>query len=164
LARDVYIDPTLTHSIAHQRELEHALGTLTQWNLARQISDLLLIDALISNWDRFEDHPQAFGRNCHVVAGQLVAIDQGAAFTDRPYRRPMMLLEGVERFNTVTVDALRRLTPETTRDLLFPKGSSETRRRFAHFWTQRQKILARIDALEQTHGRDAIYFPSEESP
>lgn len=129
---------------------------LTTEQLASQISQVLVFDYLIGNWDRFSGVPEWAGVNCQFKDNKIVSIDNGASFpaysNEKVYERFMM----AERFSMHMIDALRALDKGQTFKLLFPEPSKYETEAFEQFWKQRSSLLTRIDSLSQTYGSKRV--------
>ena len=129
---------------------------LTTELLASQISQVLVFDYLIGNWDRFSGVPEWAGVNCQFKDNKIVSIDNGASFpaysNDKVYERFMM----TERFSMHMIDSLRALDKAQTFKLLFPDPSAYETSAFEQFWKQRSALLTRIDSLSQTYGSKRV--------
>ena len=126
--------------------------------LMQQISDMLAMDHLTNNWDRFSGDPALYGANCHLEPGGLVAIDNGASFPPWNADRVVRRLKLSQRFTKSFVLALRRLEYEKTIERLFPDANFEEEKRFEIFWQRRDELLAYIDGLIAVYGEDAVLF------
>jgi len=131
-------------------------GEMTVRTLAQQISDVLSMDYLSNNWDRFSGDPELYGANCHMEPGGLVAIDNGAAFPPWDTSRVERRFKLTQRFSRRFVLALRRLDHDKTQERLFPGANTDELKRFEIFWGRRQSLLDRVDALIKEHGEDEI--------
>jgi hypothetical protein len=137
----------------------HNLASVSERELGKQISNMLVFDYLITNWDRFSPNPAYAGANCEVHAGRLVSIDNGASFQDSPNDFVEQRLHFVERFSRQMLHAIRHLDREKTLHRLFPKPSPYDRRRFEHFWQQRKRLLAYVEKLKTRYGKsNVVYF------
>lgn len=129
---------------------------LTLEALARQVSEVLTFDYLIGNWDRFSGVKAWWGVNCQYKDGQIVSIDNGASFptyvNDKVRDRFMM----TERFSRRWIEQLRGLDKAMTQRVLFPNGSELERQSFERFWSQREHVLERVEALSATYGSDKV--------
>ena len=140
----------------HFREIVEEAGTANTRDLARQISNLLVFDFLINNWDRFSG--SYYGVNCQWASGQFVSIDNGAGFMTRDPVRPRQRLHQVGRFSRRLVEEVRQLDRESLLPLLFPDPTERERENFAVFWNRRQELLDYIDGLIAERGEDAVLF------
>ncbi len=129
---------------------------LTTRDFARQLSDLMLMDFLTNNWDRFSGDPNNYGANCHIHPGGLIAIDNGAAFPPWNAPRVERRLEIVKVFHRDFVMRLRAMTPETIDERLFPNATKEEQRSLKVFWDRRQQALKHIDAMITKYGEEAV--------
>ena len=129
---------------------------LTVKNLAAQVSDVLVFDYLIGNWDRFSGVGSWWGVNCQYKNGHIVSIDNGAAFpkysNDKVYDRFMM----TERFSARFIKNLRDLDKDATFNMLFPEPSKHETACFEQFWKQRESVLSRVDALSEKYGAEKV--------
>ena len=141
----------------YKRVLSRA-GALDTKGLAHQISDMLVFDFLVGNWDRFSGVPEWYGANCQFADGQIVSIDNGAAFPSFANKKVSGRFDRVERFSRSFIHALRLLDKKGTRDRLFPGDSRKETGRFKRFWKQRAAVLGRVDELIERHGEDAVLF------
>ncbi|MDX9721407.1 MAG: hypothetical protein RBU37_11725 [Myxococcota bacterium] len=151
----LFADRSLAKKAEKVMELSEATDTR---GLAGQISDILLFDYLVGNWDRFSTVKDWWGTNCQFAAGQIVSIDNGAAFPNFANKKVKSKFEMVERFRTSMVRELRALDKERTLARLFPDASKREQEMFEQFWTQRELALARIDALIAQHGESSVLY------
>ncbi|HHH11511.1 MAG TPA: hypothetical protein ENK23_05490 [Sorangium sp.] len=135
------------------RLLKKHLRGASRRQLARQLSNVIAFDFLVSNWDRFSTSKKFVGANCQIRRGNIVSIDNGAAFPLYPQRSPGRRLKLVQRFSRTLVAALRALPKQATRKRLFRRVGNDDKRRFALFWKQRAALLAYIDALIAQYGK-----------
>mgnify|MGYP007011827565 CR=1 FL=1 len=138
-----------------------ALQGVPAMELLHQLSDLHVFDYLTNNWDRYQ--PERFGLNCHVRAGRVVALDNGAtflpaaAFSDRS---TAWRLRRIRHFSASTVAHLRALDTELARDILFPGNRPDEREAFDAMLERRDAMLAHVDRLIARHGEEAVLtFP-----
>ncbi len=139
------------------------LSKYTDWtkdlstkDFARQLSDLMLLDFLTNNWDRFSQDPGNYGANCHIQPGGIIAIDNGAAFPAWHAPRVVKRLDVVKVFHRDLVTRLRALTPETLNDRLFPNPTKEEKKSLQRFWERRDQALKHIDQQIAKYGEDAV--------
>lgn len=129
---------------------------LTVKALAAQVSEILVFDYLIGNWDRFSGVGSWWGVNCQYKDGRIISIDNGASFpkysNDKVYERFMM----TERFSSHFIQNLRELDKDTTFKMLFPEPSKHETESFEQFWKQRASVLSRIDKLTEKYGADKV--------
>ncbi|MBQ9395196.1 MAG: hypothetical protein IJU23_06710 [Proteobacteria bacterium] len=129
---------------------------LTVKNLAAQVSDILVFDYLVGNWDRFSGVGSWWGVNCQYKDGHIVSIDNGAAFpkfgNDKVYQRFMM----TERFSARFIKNLRELDKDATFQMLFPEPTKHETASFEQFWKQRASVLSRVDALSEKYGKEKV--------
>lgn len=139
----------------HKRLIAYTEG-LTLVDISRGISDLLVVDFLTNNWDRFSGDPNLYGANCHFVPGRFLALDNGASFPPWDTQRVERRLRYTQRFNRKLIYALRRLEREPTYARLFPNPRSDEEKRFDIFWARRTQLLEYVDGLIDTYGEDAV--------
>lgn len=123
---------------------------------ARQISQLLVFDFLVSNWDRFSTVEAYYGANTHFAKGRLISLDNGAAFHSQSMQGVDSTLPWIERFSREQIAAIRALTPESFDHVLYPTVDSDAGQRLRVFWIQRKRLLRHVDALIERYGRDAV--------
>ncbi|MBO4350040.1 MAG: hypothetical protein J6A01_03715 [Proteobacteria bacterium] len=130
--------------------------SVTTKQLAAQVSEVLVFDFLVGNWDRFSGVPDWWGVNCQYKDNRIVSIDNGAAFptysNDKVYERFMM----AERFSAHFINALRDLDKEQTFKILFPSPSKHETESFEQFWRQRSQVLNRVDTLSEKYGVERV--------
>ena len=145
-----------THTAKLLGSLLDQSPNLTTEQLAAQVSEVLVFDFLIGNWDRFSGVPDWWGVNCQYKDNQIVSIDNGAAFpaysNDKVYERFML----VERFSEHFIEALRNLDKEQTFKMLFPSPSKHETESFEQFWRQRNQVLNRVDTLSEKYGVEHV--------
>lgn len=147
---------TSTH---HGRVLSRAKEMTTR-DLAQQISDMLVFDFLVGNWDRFSTVPEWWGANCQFGDGKIISIDNGAAFPIYTNSKVTDRFMRVQRFSRGLIHELRLLEKEQTKAWFFPDPSSKEEESFERFWKQRAIVLGRVDALVEQYGEDAVMaFP-----
>jgi len=139
------------------RRIVSQRGDATTRSMARQLSNILVFDFLVSNWDRFSTATQYYGVNNQFADGRFVSIDNGAAFPTIHFPDVRERLSPVSRFSRRMITAIRALNPETLNPVLFPNPSIDERARLEVFWSQRDRLLDRMRTLVSTHGRDAVY-------
>jgi len=129
---------------------------LTTQAILQQISDLILIDFLTNNWDRFSGDQDNYGANCHFRSGGIIAIDNDAAFPPWHAPRVVRRLQLVKRFSKQLVQNLRDLNPDDVYPRLFPNPTKEEIVSLQRFTERRQEALDYIDNLIQQHGAENI--------
>lgn len=129
---------------------------------ARDIADLLLLDLLFSNPDRFT------GGNTLMAlpSRRLLMIDNGASFRrvphlDRPYHRQNLALMG--RVRRATYQRLLRFDEEQleriVRRPVGRKGHYLSRQERKALLKRRLLIIAHVERLIKAHGDAAVYLP-----
>ncbi len=142
-----------------ERKFDEFTENISSMQLLQQISDIILIDFLSNNWDRFSGDPDNFGANCHLQNGGIVAIDNGAAFPPWHTPRVQRRLHMVQRFSKALVENLRHFDPDEILNHLFPNPTREELKAFALFKERRKQALDYIDSLIQKYGEaDVLVF------
>jgi hypothetical protein len=131
---------------------------MTIRQVAHQLSDLLALDFLTNNWDRFSGHVELFGANCHFEPGGFVAIDNGASFPEWNTPRVTARLKLSQRFSRRLISSLRLLDRDQTLARLFPNPTRQEIKRFDIFWARRAELLSYVDQLIAQHGAKAVLF------
>ena len=134
------------------------LENLTKYELARQISNLIVFDFLVNNWDRFSGVPKLYGINCQIVHGRLMSIDNGAAFAKTPNSKPRQHLEQIQRFSRLTYDAIRAFDKESLTKALFPSPSPMELEKIDTFWALRDAYLNYVEQCIEKNGEDETFF------
>jgi hypothetical protein len=136
--------------------LYRRLEGVTIRQLVQQLSDLLVMDFLTNNWDRFSGYTELFGANCHVEPGGVIAIDNGAAFPEWNTPRVAHRLKLTQRFSRRLILSIRRLDRDQTLARLFPNPTKKEIKRFDIFWARRAELLTYVDALIAHHGEERV--------
>lgn len=134
------------------------IGGATTRSVAAQLSDLLVFDFLINNWDRFSTVTDYYGVNNQFASGRFVSIDNGAGFHTQASSRVKERLYMSQRFSAKLIAAIRMLDPKTIDHLLFPGYTKDEAVRLAVFWKQRDALLAYVDSLIREYGRDRVLY------
>ena len=123
-------------------------GDMTSRDILQQISDMILMDYLTNNWDRFAGGgPEHYGANCHFHDGGLLGIDNDAAFPPWHAPRVERRLAMVEMFSRDLVANLRTLDPDELLLHLFPNPTKSELASFERFKERRESALKYIDGL-----------------
>jgi Golgi casein kinase, C-terminal, Fam20 len=144
--------------LAQDGALPDSPGTLA---LARQISDMLVFDYLIGNFDRFS------GANAqgNAAEGRLYLRDHNMAFFEplRPqhHHRVLARLKRVQRFSRRLVELLRGLTEQRLTDALRNdedpvRGPLLTKGQMASLLDRKRAILSYVSALIERHGEHNV--------
>lgn len=123
--------------------------------LSAQLSDILVFDFLTNNWGRFRSKPARWGRANHLSDGRLTTLRTDTVFQTRSSKRVRGRFRWTSRFRRSTITALRLLERRQTAELLYPSPSALERKKFELFWSQRRRLLKRVDRLVAHHGRHA---------
>ncbi|MCA9563190.1 MAG: tetratricopeptide repeat protein [Myxococcales bacterium] len=137
-------------------ELLEERGDITTRSLARQISNLLVFDFLINNWDRFSG--AYYGVNCQFADGHFLSLDNGAGFMTREPERPRQRLHMVTRFSRTMIREIREMDTEAFLPVLFPNPTAQEEEMWEAFEVRRQELLQYVDELIEAHGEDQVLF------
>lgn len=139
--------------------LKH-FGELSTYGLAKQISNLLVFDFLINNWDRFSGVKSFYGVNCQFANGAFMSIDNGAAFPVTPQAKPDKWLKSIRRFSRATHRAILELEADQQRvnDYLFLDPSPVEVKRLETFWNQRELYLDYVQECIDKYGESETLF------
>ncbi|MCL2325271.1 MAG: hypothetical protein FWC40_02025 [Proteobacteria bacterium] len=140
------------------KALEPHLQSITPYDLARQIANMIVFDFLINNWDRFSGKPEFWGVNCQFKNGRFVSIDNGAAFSKTPHPKPEKWLHSIQRFSKTAHRAIENLDKEETYRVLFQNPSDYDESRYETFWQQRQRYLDYVQSLIDANGIESTLF------
>jgi hypothetical protein len=135
--------------------------SVTPEDFLRQLSNLHVFDALISNWDRYSDDIP--GVNCQWNHGMFVSIDNGASFPKTHKRKrdtwPLQRMKKyVQRYSRTTINAIRWMDTDRLYPVLFPPSlaSDKDAIRYQLFLERREALLAHVDTLIDEHGEDNV--------
>ena len=132
-------------------------GDMTSRDILQQISDMILMDYLTNNWDRFAGGgPEHYGANCHFHDGGLLGIDNDAAFPPWHAPRVERRLAMVEMFSRDLVANLRTLDPDELLLHLFPNPTKSELASFERFKERRESALKYIDGLIKKKGEENV--------
>ena len=142
------------------QKLAPHLENTSKYELARQISNMLVFDYLINNWDRFSGSPTLYGVNCQIVKGRFMSIDNGAGFPKTPNSKPDKHLHEISRFSRSTYLAIVDLEnhQDDVNHILFPNPSDVEKDRLATFWNQRKKYLDYVNQCIKKNGESETFF------
>lgn len=134
-------------------------GDTTGLDFARQLSNLHVFDYLLNNWDRYSG--VFWGVNCQWNNGTFVSIDNGAVLQRRGWGSAIATRNRMRRiriFSRSTVEALRAMDYDLTRQLLLPPSPhhSDEDERFENFWGRRVEFLEWLDQLIESRGEDLV--------
>ncbi len=139
-------------------KLKKHLADASAYDIALQISNMLVLDLLTNNWDRYSSNQAFYGVNCQIANQRFVSIDNGAAFSQTVNPKPRKHVQAIQRFSRITVEAIRAWDHDRTLERLFPNATSFDRERFETFWAQRQYFLNTIDQLVAQNGEEQTLF------
>ena len=125
-------------------------------DLLKQISDMILIDYLTNNWDRYSGVQSNYGANCHIRKGGLIAIDNDAAFPAWHTPRVVKRLHQVKVFNRALAENLRLLDPDELLPRLIPNPTKEEQKSYDRFKERRRDALKYIDGLIAKYGEENV--------
>lgn len=128
------------------------------YDLARQLSNLLVFDYLINNWDRFSGAPALYGVNCQFSHGKFMSIDNGAGFSQTPHAKPEKHLHEITRFSRLTYESIKGFDKDEVANILFPNPSVHEMDKIETFWKLREKYLQYVDACIAKNGEAETFF------
>lgn len=140
------------------QKLQKHIQNTTKYALAKQISNLIVFDFLINNWDRFSGLKDFYGVNCQIANGRFMSIDNGASFANTPNPKPQKNLHRIQRFSKVTYDAIRAFDKNELLEFLFPNASKMEIGKIDTLWKLRQEFLDYIDSCIKKNGEDETFF------
>ncbi len=157
------------HAVAFfgAEKVDDELGGISARRLARQISDILLIDYLVGNYNRFAPTEENWGTRTRMVKGLVVSVDDSAAFLSEDSVRVRGRFSWASRFSKTTIDSLKNLDEKRVNELLFPDATPEEAEKLDSFWSQRKKALRRVDKLVKKYGAKDVFSldpPAESAP
>ncbi|MBQ9244411.1 MAG: hypothetical protein IJ165_14535 [Proteobacteria bacterium] len=139
-------------------KLEPHLKGLNLYALGRQISNLIVFDFLINNWDRFSGSEKLYGVNCQISHGRFMSIDNGASFSPSAKEKPERHLHEISRFSRLTYEAIKRFGEWDMYAYLFPNPSQFERAKFEMFQAQCQKFLEYVESCIARNGEAETFF------
>lgn len=142
----------------YAQKLEKHFAGVTQYDLARQISNLFVFDFLINNWDRFSGLKSLYGVNCQFAHGRFMSIDNGASFSQTPNPKPEKNLHKIQRFSKLTYDAIAAFDRDQLLDYLFQEPTTYEKQKFETFWNQRQAYLDYVESCIEKNGESETFF------
>ena len=142
----------------YTQKLAPHIEDLTIYDLARQISNLIVFDFLINNWDRFSGVEELKGVNCQIAHGRFMSIDNGASFSQTPHPKPLKHLHEITRFSRMTYEAIQSFDKTAMQAYLFPDATKFEQDKFETFWKQRQTYLDYVHECIQKNGESETFF------
>lgn len=139
-------------------KLDKHIQGVTKYDLARQISNLIVFDFLINNWDRFSGLKSLYGVNCQFANGRFMSIDNGASFSQTPNPKPKKNLHRIQRFSKLTYDAILAFDKGKLLEYLFQEPTVFERQKFETFWNQRQAYLDYVQSCIEKNGESETFF------
>lgn len=129
---------------------------------AQEISDLIVFDFLIANWDRWNGlNTLEDGR------GHLVYRDNNAGFqvpvSSSRYERVLGWLHRVSRFSSGLIERARALDLDSLRDAMADDAAGDdtvllTDDQLRDVLRRRDVLVQYVEGLARRHGRDAVLF------
>ncbi len=153
-----FISEKHKRGVKFANKLQPHLQNISQYELARQISNLFVFDFLINNWDRFSGAPDLYGVNCQFSNGRFMSIDNGASFSQTPNPKPERNLHEISRFSRLTYEAILHWEKDEMAELLFPSASDFEKEKFETFWSQREKYLEYVKSCINKNGSEETFF------
>jgi hypothetical protein len=168
-----WLNPTIDATGEYDRPLRDAMAVVEERNrdawralvrefddtsvrqTAAQISNLLVFDFMINNWDRFSDKEEYYGVNNQFADGQFVSIDNGAGFGLRHSSRVQSRFDLVGRFSREMIASVRLIEPRY-QGFLMPNPSDSEQQRMKLFWERRTQVLTRVKKQMEQYDEDDI--------
>jgi hypothetical protein len=132
-------------------------GQLRVRDLVKQISNVLVLDYLTNNFERFESGQGPTTWNLAVKNGKVVSLDDGGAFQSRASTRIKGRFSWVEKFDKTMFDSLAQLNREAIEPTLIPEATAAERVALRVFWKQQQAYVDHVKK-ETLRRPDALFF------
>jgi len=132
-------------------------GQIRVRDLVKQISNVLVLDYLTNNFERFESSQGPTTWNLAVKNGKVVSLDDGGAFQPRASTRIKGRFSWVERFDKTMFDSVAALNRETVEPTLLPDATAAERVALRVFWKQQQAYVDHVKK-ETLRRPDALFF------
>ena len=139
-----------------RQKIANYMEGISTRDFLRQISDLILLDYLTNNWDRFSESKSTYGANCNIQKGGIIAIDNDAAFPPWHTPRVQKRLKLVEMFSRDLVENLRILDEDELLRHLFPNATKDEKANLQRFRERRADALKYIDGLIAKKGVENV--------
>ncbi len=139
-------------------KLKSHMERVSAYDIALQLSNLIVFDFLINNWDRYSVKAEFYGVNCQFANGRFMSIDNGASFPQKANRHPAERLHAIKRFSRLTYESIKALDKDKTLQRLFPSSTSHEEERFNTFWSQRALYLEYVDKLVEENGAEQVFL------
>ena len=157
LSLEISLRPLKFRPRGYYRNILKESGHTNTYGLARQISNIIVFDFLINNWDRFSK--EYYGVNCQWANGHFVSIDNGAGFSVHDPSRPRSRLRLITRFSRGMIRNIRNLDKDTITAVLFPNTTKKEHARIKAFWERRTELLKYVDKqIEKWGEHKVLYF------
>jgi len=134
------------------------LPTDTELNLAREFSEIMVLDVLTGQWDRFSggNIEAIYDEKNDVV--QFIAKDNGgASMNGAGYKAYYTFLT---RFDADQIERVQRLLDLLQADPQGVATALELRSKPASLIARCQKLLAHVKSVEAQYGANKTYFPA----
>lgn len=123
--------------------------------LIRQISNVLVLDFLTNNFDRFDAKVDHW--NLGLKDGVVYSLDESGAFQARASTRVKGRFGWTTRFDKTVFDGLRGLTADQLNDTLFPEPGRPEKIALKVFWKQHQAYVQRLEEAAQRDPKDGFF-------
>lgn len=132
-------------------------GQIRVRDLVKQISNVLVLDYLTNNFERFESGQGPTTWNLAVKNGKVVSLDDGGAFQSRASTRIKGRFSWVEKFDKTMFESLAQLDREAIEPTLLPDATAAERVALRVFWKQQQAYVDHVKK-ETLRRPDALFF------
>ncbi len=149
----------ITKAIGEERTraLLAQAGQIRVRDLVRQISNVLVLDYLTNNFERFESGQGQETWNLAVKNGRVVSLDEGGAFQPRASTRIKGRFSWVEKFDKDVFESFSQLKRDELDSKIFDDSTAAERVALRVFWKQQQAYVDRVQK-ETLRRPDALFF------
>lgn len=137
--------------------LAESEGATTR-DFAAQTASILAFDFLTNNFARFDKAKTDYDHGVVVDDSAFFSVDNLDTWRPRASTRVKGRFSWTRRFDRKSVESLRSLQKDTISPLLFPGASAAEKTALRVFWSQRDKLLTRVDSLVKSKGEEDVYF------
>ena len=123
----------------------------------RQISNVLVLDYLTNNFERFDSATDRNAWNLGIKDGKVYSLDDTDAFQARASTRIKGRFSWAERFDQAFFDAAQNVDREALQLKMFPDATAAERVTLRVFWRQYDAYLERI-RKETTRANGNVFF------
>ncbi|MEZ4462541.1 MAG: hypothetical protein R3E66_23005 [bacterium] len=126
-------------------------------NLVRQISNVLVLDYLTNNFERFDSATDRNAWNLGIKQGKVYSLDDTGAFQPRASTRIKGRFSWAERFDKDVFDSAQNIDRQLLETKMFPDASAAERVTLRVFWKQYDAYMDRIKK-ETTRPNANVFF------